>query len=215
MGDTMGKKSFLFLLIFSAVSFSFSFAQDKDNVLADLQKKFKNVKDFKADFSQNSAFTSQAKSSNLKGTFFYKKDNKFRIEFSNSQLISDGKTLWNYNKKENKVFINNLENEYSFFSLKDIILDYPDKSFIRDLGSETINGSQYKIIQITPKNGNSSFETIKIWFNETNFIGRVEVIDSGGSKHQFELSSVKINQKIPSNMFDFSPPKGTEVIDLR
>lgn len=201
--------------LFLLFTFSLSFAQGNENALAELQKKFKSINDFKANFSQNSSFANQTKSSSLKGNFFYKKDNKFRIEFKNSVLISDGSTLWNFNKKENKVYINNLENEYSFFSLKNIILVYPEKSNVRFLGNESLNGMSYKVVQITPKDGSSNFETIKIWFNDTNFIGKVELIDSEGSKHQFELAGVKINQKIPAGMFDFTPPEGSEVIDLR
>ena len=203
----------LFLLIL--LTFSVTVAQGDENALAELQKEFKNINDFRANFIQNSSFTSQTKSPTLKGKLSYKKDNKFRIELNNSLLVSDGKTLWNFNKKENKVYINNLENEYSFFSLKNIILDYPQKSFIRYLGEESLNGNTYKIIQITPKESELNFETIKIWYSKNDFIGKVEVIDSGGSKHQFELTGIKINPKIPNSLFDFVPSEGSEVIDLR
>lgn len=203
----------LFLLIF--LTFSVTVAQEDENVLGELQKEFKTINDFRANFTQNSSFSNQTKSSTLKGKLSYKKDNKFRIELNNSILVSDGKELWNFNKKENKVYINKLENEYSFFSLKNIILDYPQKSFVRYLGEENLNGKTFKIIQITPKEGELNFETIKLWYNKQVFIGKVEIIDSGGVKHQFELSGIKVNQKIPDSLFSFVPSEGSEVIDLR
>ena len=46
-------------------------------------------------------------------------------------------------------------------------------------------------------------------------ISKMEVVDLADTKYTFQLSSIKINQDIPDSKFDFTPPKGIKIIDLR
>ncbi len=199
---------FAFVMILSANIF----AQSESEVLTKLQNKFKEINNFSASFAQNSDYGN--KPSAMKGNFFYKKDNKFRIELKNSILVSDGESFWNFNKRNNQVYVNNLENEYSLFSLKNIILDMPNKSKVTSMGKEKIGETEFNVVQITP-NESVQFETMKIWFNDNDFIRKVEVIDNNGSKHNFELSNLKLNQNIAESKFKLEIPQGVEVIDLR
>ena len=90
-------------------------------LLENIQEKFDKINNLSAEFKQ----TTNGKAL-LTGTLLLKKDDKLRIEFKHSILVSDGKTNWSYNKKENKVIIsNNKESNASPLSLKKIIYDYP------------------------------------------------------------------------------------------
>ena len=46
---------------------------------------------------------------NFDGKFLFKKENQLRLELKNLIIVSDGKTNWNYNKKQNKVIITNYD----------------------------------------------------------------------------------------------------------
>ena len=89
----------LFILLF-VVSVS---AQDKGKDILDaVQKKYKSINDLSADFKQST----NGKAS-LNGKIFFSKGNKLRLELENSTIISDGTVIWNYNKGQKKVVINN------------------------------------------------------------------------------------------------------------
>ena len=113
--------SFILLFVVSVL------AQDKGKDFLDaVQKKYKSINDFSADFKQST----NGKVS-LNGKIFFSKGNKLRLELKNSTIISDGNTIWNYNKGQKKVVINNVSaSDPSSFSIDKFLNDYPSKSLV-------------------------------------------------------------------------------------
>lgn len=183
------------------------YAQQGERLLKDVQDSFSRINDMTASFSQYSG-------SNGQGKLFYKKGNKYRIEMKNVTIASDGETVWNYNKKNNKVVVNDVRDENSPFSLENIIINYPKKSTAESAGSEKIDGVDYSVLKLNSKN-DRRFKTAKIWFERNNFIRKVEVTDASGTKYGFQLSDVQINKNVSSDKFSFQIPEGTDVVDLR
>jgi outer membrane lipoprotein carrier protein len=178
-----------------------------DKLLADLQDKFKEVKDLSAEFKQSTNGKVV-----VSGKFFFKKEDKLRIEFKNSILISDGSTNWNYSQKENKVIISkNDDNNASPFSLRTVIFDYPKECLV---SSEMENGIE--VLILTPnKESSIGYSLIKIWVNNENLINRIILKDKAENLTQIDFSKYKVNQKITDSKFNFTPPEGSKVIDLR
>ncbi|MCX6152126.1 MAG: outer membrane lipoprotein chaperone LolA [Ignavibacteriales bacterium] len=189
--------------------------QNGNQVLKNLQTKFESITNFSSEFSQSSRFADSKKPITYLGKFFFEKENKYRIELKNSEIISDGKTIWNYNKAAKKVILGNAEDNSSSFSLKNIVYEYPSQSNVEYVGKETMDGKSCEVIRLTPKERKKSFEAIKIWVDDSNLIKKVEISDNNGATLEFELSNIKLNQKISNDKFNFSPTKGIEVIDLR
>jgi outer membrane lipoprotein carrier protein len=182
------------------------FAQNS-RLLKNLQNSFDSLKDFSADFVQlNNGKV------NIKGMFYFKKENKLRLELKNLIIVSDGKTNWNYNKREKKVIISNYdENDPSVLSLKRIIFDYPSKCQVTEGPDSSGN------VLILKPNSNSGINAylIKIWVNNKNNVEKVSVIQTSGNVLEVNFSNYKINTGIPDSEFSFTPPQGTKIIDLR
>jgi outer membrane lipoprotein carrier protein len=198
-------KIITFLLLSFGLGFSVNDAGEK--LLGSLQDKFDKVTNLSAEFKQ----TSNGKAS-LNGKFFFKKEDKFRIELKNSTLVSDGTTNWSYNQKEHKVIMSsNNSSNASPFSLRKIVYDYPKECSI---GSETIDGRE--ILVLTPnENSEIGYSLVKIWINKENLIERIVLIDKANNNIQIDFSKYKLNQKLTDNYFNFTPPEGSKVIDLR
>ena len=191
------------MLLLTASAFAQSSA---DKLLKALQDKFKSAKNVSADFVQatNGKVT-------LTGKFFYEKENKLRLEFKNLLLVTDGKTSWNYNKRENKVIISSYNpDDPSYFSLKQIIEGYPSKC---DVSLENDNGSN--VLVLTPNKPGLNFKTAKIWINSESLISKIILTDQNDALIQVSFSNYKINSSISKTFFTFTPPKGSKVIDLR
>lgn len=206
----------LLLPVFTAALFSIASAQSQNGSqeLKKLQDKFKSINTLSADFHQSGSLSGK-NGGQMEGRFFYQKDNKYRIELKNTTIVSDGRVLWNYNRNGRKLVINDLQNESPAFSLKSIIYDYPSQSRVESLGKEQSGGRQYSVLRLTSKDDESSFKTAKLWVDEENLLKKIEIRGAGGAVQTFELTSVKINQNIPSEKFTFKAPEGSEVIDLR
>ena len=175
--------------------------------LKNLQSSFDSLKDFSADFVQlNNGKV------NIEGKFFFKKENKLRLELKNLIIVSDGKTNWNYNKSQKKVIISNYdENDPSVFSLKRIIFDYPSKCQVTEGPDKSGN------VLILKPNSNSGINAylIKIWVNKNNNVEKVTIIQSSGNVLEVKFSKYKMDTGIPDSKFSFTPPQGTKIIDLR
>jgi len=193
------------ILLLFTVSLNFDDAGEK--LLKNLQNKFEMVKDLSADFQQ-----STNEKAILSGKFFFKKEDKLRIEFKSSTLISDGATNWSYNQKENKVIISkNDENNASPFSLQRVLFDYPKECVV---ASELNNGTE--VLVLTPnKDSSIGYSLIKIWINKEQLINRIVLKDKSDNLIQIDFSKYKVNRKISDSKFNFTPPEGSKVIDLR
>ncbi|MEO8399235.1 MAG: outer membrane lipoprotein carrier protein LolA [Ignavibacteriaceae bacterium] len=191
---------FVFAVFFSSNIFS---QENQNNLLSSVQEKYNSLSSLSANFNQ--ALNGITK---LTGKVYFAKGNKIRIELKNSTIISDGSTFWNYNKKQNKVVINNYdENDPSSFSINKIIFDYPSKCEVTD---------ESGVITLIPKiKSDLDFSKAQLWVNDNNLVEKVLIEDPSRGKIEFTLSIYKINQRISDNMFTLLPPEGTKIIDLR
>jgi outer membrane lipoprotein carrier protein len=182
------------------------YGQDNSSdLLKALQTKYNSANTISVNFTKFSG-----SKEDFSGKLFLKKDNKLRIELKNNTIISDGKTFWNYNKKENKVIINNYDpSEPSELSLNTFINDYPSKSNLTS-GEE----GNYKTLTLVPKTSELNFNSAKLFINKDDLVDKV-IIDSNSGEAEIAFSNYKIDRGIPDSEFTYSPPEGIKVIDLR
>jgi outer membrane lipoprotein carrier protein len=198
-------KQMIFVFLFFTVS---SFAGEKEDELVNkLQKKFETINDLTVDVVQKSHGKEI-----LSGKLSYKKENQFYLDLKSNLIVSDGSTIWNYNKENKKVIINDVdETDPSFFSFNRIIFDYPQKC---DLSSEK-NGDSDILIFVPKQNSNLGFNEAKVWISKDNLIDKVELAGSGSEKTEVDFSNYNMNQNLKESKFKFIPPEGSSIIDLR
>jgi outer membrane lipoprotein-sorting protein len=188
--------------------FTTLFAQDKAGVLLKaVQDKFETIEDLSANIRQ-----STGGKESLSGKIFYKEENKFYLELKNLNIVSNGSTVWNFNKKENKVIINEFDDsDPSALSLSEIINEYPEES---NLTYQSANGKD--ILVVVPKPGSDlNFERAKLWISKDNLIEKISIERTSSGDIVVELSNYKLNQNLSDTKFTFIPPEGSTVIDLR
>ena len=176
-----------------------------DQYLKSLQDKFNSIKDFNASFNQSI----DGKSS-LSGKIFFKKENNFRIEFGNSTIVSDGITSWNFNKKEKKVIITDYEEDGSLFSINFLVYQFPNQCSV----TGELDGNLRKLT-LTPKNRTSNLGEVILWINNNDLIEKLQTNDPASGLVELSFSNIKINQNLPLSNFQFTPPQGSRIIDLR
>jgi outer membrane lipoprotein carrier protein len=183
-------------------------AQDKGkDFLQNVQKKYKSTNDISADFKQ-----SISEKAVQTGKIFYSKGNKLRLELKSSTIISDGTIIWNYNRSQKKVVINNASSsDPSFFSMDQLLYDYPSKS---NITLENENNDKFLLL-IPQKESELNFKKVRIWVNNDFLIMRISIENLSGNIINFLFSDYKLNQNLPASKFTFSPPEGTNIIDLR
>lgn len=182
------------------------FAQDAESVLKSLQNKFDSITDLSADVSQKS----NGKSS-LSGKMFFKKTNNLRIEFGNQTIVADGKTTWNYNKKDKKVIISNYDESGSgLLSINYLIYDYP-----ADCNLSLSSEGNKQILLLKPKSKKNNPGEVKLYITKENLIEKAIISNQTTGTMEVSFSNYKVNQKISDSYFTFTAPEGTTVVDLR
>jgi len=204
----MKMKSVITCIFFISVLFlSNSLGQaNPQELLKNIQDKFNSINDLSADLAQ-----SVNGKINLKGKVFYKKDNHLRFEFENNVIVSDGETSWNYSKKQNKVIISDYDSEGNkILSIRQLIYEYPEDC---KLSMSEVDG--IKTLELIPQDDTFTFNSIKLFVDSENLITKVLIDDPATGNIQVNLSDIQINKGLADSYFQFSPPEGSQIIDLR
>lgn len=199
-------KNFINLILFLsffAVSIS---AQTGNEVLQSLQNKFNSINDLTADIIQK-----VNGKVNLSGKLFFKKENNLRFEFKNQTIVSDGRTSWNYNKKDNKVIISNYDDSGSnLLSINYLVYEFPKECNV-SLSQE----GNLKSLLLQPKTKKNNLGDVILFINKENLIEKAKISDQNTGTIEILFSNYKLNQKTPDSKFSFTPSEGSSVIDLR
>ncbi|GIK59630.1 MAG: outer membrane lipoprotein carrier protein LolA [Ignavibacteriota bacterium] len=201
-------KSVITSIFFISVLFlSNSLGQaNPQELLKNIQDKFNSINDLSADLAQ-----SVNGKINLKGKVFYKKDNHLRFEFENNVIVSDGETSWNYSKKQNKVIISDYDSEGNkILSIRQLIYEYPEDC---KLSMSEVDG--IKTLELIPQDDTFTFNSIKLFVDSENLIIKVLIDDPATGNIQVNLSDIQINKGLADSYFQFLPPEGSQIIDLR
>lgn len=174
--------------------------------LEKLQKRFDALEGFSVTFSQ----MSNGKKG-LSGKVFYAKGNKLRMELRNVLIISDGESVWSYNKKQKKITVTALEGtELSLLNLPELIHEYPKNAAVEE---KTDNGRTQ--IFITPKSKNAQYSKAVVSVGGDGLISEIMVNGKNTGESLITFSSYITDKKQPASLFVMDTPEGVEVIDLR
>jgi len=197
----------IFVLIITLVFYNSIIAQDDaKTLLKNIQDKFDSINDLSAEITQ--LVNGRA---NLQGKVHFKKENHLRFEFKDVLIVSNGETSWNYNQKQNKVIITNYDTEGNkILSIRQMIYEYPDECELSTYGSEG-----ERVLQLVPKDNSLSFNSAELFINNDNLISKIKVDDPATGLIQVNISNYQLNKNIPDSYFSFSPPEGSQVLDLR
>ena len=200
---------YIFLsLFFFSITLS---AQSADEIIKNVQHKFDTIENLSANFTQSVLYSESSNSIKFSGKFFFMKPNSFRIELPDREIISDGSSVWNYDKKQNKIVISEAVTDEVSFSLTDIIYSYPNKC---DLSLIKSDDSGFTI-KAVPNKVELAFNEAIFKINKNYILTKIIISDYNEMKYSFELLSVKLNGNLDKNLFLFNPSKKVEVIDLR
>jgi len=187
-----------------------AFAIDMDEIINKTIEKYENLNSFYAEFNQILCDEVSGTCSNFEGKIYFLRPNFFRMEMENPKQIyvGDSVSLWVYLPEKNRAIRQSL-GQMPFQINPDIFLKDYEKRFNAELTDEDKNSVQ---ITLTPKDKTDIYEKIIIKILKGKFeIAAITIIDEIGSESKFNFDKIEINKKISKKLFDFNPPKGTQI----
>ncbi len=213
----------LYVIMALLLSGSVLMAQTKSDpqakvVLDAVSAKFKTFTTVEAGFAYKVENGSGKALSTKTGTVKMK-GNKYRVSFGGQEIFSDGKTIWNYDKSANEVTVNNVDESGNGLTPQKLFTNFYDNDFLYLLnGEKKIGGKTLQEIEMTPTDKSKAFHKVYVQVDKAaKTIYSTKVLENGGNRYTYTVSSMKTNTPIADNQFVFDKSKypGVEVVDLR
>lgn len=195
-------------------------AQTSKEVLDKLSAKAKTFKTITSDFTStlNNPKTGANQTHNgsvkIKGSKYY-------VNMGDYQIWSDGTTVWNYNKSDNSVTIDNLADvKDGGFDPSEMFTIW-EKNFKHDMrnANTTVDGVNCYQIGLNPNDPkNKSYHTIFLYIDKAKMeVIKVEVKTRENATISYKIKNFKTSTELPDGDFSFNKSKfpNVEVIDNR
>lgn len=195
------------LILFCAFTFISmqSFASELTDYLV-------NLRTFQAQFTQTVFTANNDEKQKSLGTIAVKSPDNFYLEYNKPYkliYVADGKKLWSYDADLEQVVVK--KQEGLLIDTPAMLLGNP-KDLTRSYKIERAGLSDgWLWFELTPKKENSNFEKVSLAFADKKLIA-MEMQDNFGQTTRLEFNNVVKNPILASNQFNFTPPKGVDVI---
>lgn len=136
----------------------------------------------------------------------------YKIEMTDQQTISDGKTIWSYLIDDEEVMVSNASEGTDNTPLK--ILTSLDKSYVASLTN--IDAKGIATIELANPKGQYKRVTLKINTKKTE-LKSADIYMEDGNKVSITVEEMKYDQKLDDSFFTFDAKKHpkVDVIDMR
>jgi outer membrane lipoprotein-sorting protein len=209
------------LLILGLLTSSPAVAQDAQAIIGRAARVYRSLASMRADFVQmiDNPMIDSAES---KGTLVQAGPAKLAMRFSDppgEAIIIDGQHVWVYTPSTVpdqvvRLSVPNGGPVYGY-NLLAWLLDRPAERYRPTyVKSEKISGRTTDVIQLIPAVPNMPFTKALIWVDREDALPRrLEIHEESGATRTLDLSNIRVNQKIPSQTFQFKVPSGVRVVD--
>lgn len=172
-------------------------------------------------FNQNVSFTVTAttydsqrrKTATQSAEVRYNKG-RYRLFTDSQELISDGTTVWHWNKQANEVTVNNMgTDDIDLMNPGRLLAGYENNFKAKYIRTDD-DGSA--VIDLQPRSARS-YHKIRLFVDEeSGLLRRMEVHKFDSSREVYEISNFKRTANAASQFtFDAATHPGVEIIDMR
>jgi len=160
-----------------------------------------------------------ARSKTQSGTFEFQRPGKFRFAYSKpfeQTIVADGRTLWLHDVDLNQVTARQQEQVLGSTPAA-IVAAAPDlKTLEKDFTlTEEPDAAGQQWVKAVPKSRDGQLQAIRIGFKpgaKGAELGTLEILDSFGQRSVLTFSQFEVNAAVPASHFQFTPPKGADVL---
>jgi outer membrane lipoprotein carrier protein len=190
------------------------------DVVKNVQKYYGTTNKFEAKFRQKYTNTIIGKTSTSDGTVYIEKPGKMRWDYKAPDVkyyISDGTTLWVYEKVNKQAFKQNLKDQLLPVAIT-FLYGQGDlaKDFTASLDPGKFGGKGSTVVKLVPKQPTAQYKTLWLVVDPTDSHVTESIIEEvSGNLNSFSFLDIKTNadaKYVGDKLFKFVPPKGVKVI---
>src|SRR6187399_299220 len=178
---------------------------------------YDKTKTFKAAFKQVYTAKAYAKTKEGNGTVILEKPGKmsWRYENNGNRIVSDGKIIRVYEKENQQMYEQPLDKSPYPAALAFLVgTGSLKQSFkLTKLDPKTMNFEGGYVLSGEPREATPAYQKMLLYVDVATFqVRRVLLLDAQGNKNRFDFTGTEVNLGTPPGEFNFTPPKGTQVV---
>lgn len=202
-----------------------STAATEQQATANLIQQLNGIKSLSAQFEQSTKATAGTKApqkkglsaqhmnQTFKGVMNVARPGKFYWETtspSKQTIVTTGKMIWIYDPDLKQAIRQNLDEQVA--NTPALLLSGNTSQIMQSYRVTQPNKAK-TYYTLFPKQNDGAFQSLTISFGVNKAPSLMILEDSLGQTTQIRFSNVKVNPSLASSTFDFTPPKGTDIID--
>ena len=189
-----------------------------DSVAAKVQAFYNQTTTFQATFHQVYKVKAYNQTKKSNGKVVFAKPGKMSWSYdvpNGNRVVSDGKTLKVYEKDNNQMFEQPVEKSQYPAALA-FLMGQGDltKSFnlkLLDAAVQKFEGGY--VLEGLPKEATPAYQKVIFYVDgPTSQVRRVIILDAQGNRNTFDFKAPRVNEPVPEETFQFTPPQGTQII---
>lgn len=188
-------------------------------VLRRAAKVYAGAQSLQADFSQRSRNPILRTTVSSEGTLYQRRPDRFLMRFSDPAgdlIVSDGNHFWVYYPSVDRKQVLRMPASQGAGGVDlqaQFVGDPLERFRVTSEGREEVAGRNSYVLLLEPREA-IGYRTLKVWIDAADYLVRqFEVTEENGIVRHFELSNVKLNQKLADDLFHFTIPEGAHVVD--
>ncbi len=185
-------------------------------VAAALQQKYDAIRDFSASFTQVYEGGVLRRKATESGTVQIKKPGRMRWNYTTPQkklFVSDGRTMFMYFPDDKQVMKNPVPEQDQATSAILFLMGKGDitRDFTVKYGDSPVEGAY--VLRLDPRSRQAEYDWLQITADRKTFqIRGLTWGDAQGGRSSFTFSDYKENTGLSDKLFQFTVPRGAEVI---
>ena len=186
------------------------------DVASALQRQYDSIKDFSATFNQTYEGGVLRRKALETGTVYVKKPGKMRWDYAAPEkkvFVSDGRTMFLYFPNDKQVMKNAVPEQDEATSA--VLFLMGKGNIVRDFTVRWAEGGSDAVyrLRLDPKTRQAEYDWLELSADrETLRIVGLTAGDAQGGRSSFGFTNFKENVGLADKMFQFTIPRGTEVI---
>lgn len=155
---------------------------------------------------------------NTKKGEVYLKGNKFKIKFTDQEIITNEKYIWTYLKSANEVQVNDYESDPSDITPSNMFKIYQKDFYYLQKEDEHVLGKSCFVIDLAPVDKSRSYFKVRVWIDKLTYnLAKIRIFDKNGYRYNYTINYINNKANLSDSIFNFnkSAYPGVKVEDLR
>ena len=181
-----------------------------------MQSRYEMIDDATASFTKHVKLGFSEIEQTYAGKIMIKKPTKLRLESENETVVTDGLTVWLYSPVNNQVIIDKYKENQNSVSPENFLLNLPQNYYATLLSVSKEKGVSLATLKLVPKDDRSFVKSVKIVVEQGTWnVRTVDIQDVNDTETTYTIKELRLNTNLGDKTFQYTPPPGAEVVDLR